>query len=208
MGRSGVRLRGITKFRFSRKQPPTARGTPSLSKRFGRLWSRRDLMWWRLTAGIISDRSLPRIAVCAAGYPWSSCLRALARMNLALGGRKPSSGESPVCILPHSSAGSVTSSIWLNLGCRANESLPDTMWSITTISAKRRKRSEVRGSESQTEIRASGELLSRLSAVYREEESSKAHSSLRRISTTGRKSEPEVTTSVQRQRAVGPCALR
>src|SRR5262249_41789184 len=28
-------------------------------------------------------------------------------------------------------------------GCRANESLPDTMWSIMSISAKRRTRSEV-----------------------------------------------------------------
>ena len=54
-GAAGSRLRGITKFHFSRKQPPTARGTPSLSKRFGRLWNRRDLMWLRLTAGIISD---------------------------------------------------------------------------------------------------------------------------------------------------------
>ena len=190
-GAQRPRLCGITKFRFSRKQPPTARGTPSLSKRFGRLWSRRDLMWWQSMAGIISDHSLPRIAVCAAGYPWSSCLRALARMNLAPGGRKPSSGESSVCILPHSSAGSVTSSISLNLGCRANESLPDTMWSITTISAKRRKRSEVRGrppppkATADREVRQKyalpAELLSRLSAFHREEESSKAYPSLRGI---------------------------
>ena len=54
-------------------------------------------------------------------------------MNLAPGGRKPSNGESSVCTLPHSSAASVTSSISLNLGCRANGSLPDTMWSITII---------------------------------------------------------------------------
>jgi len=60
-------------------------------------------------------------------------------MNIAPRGRKPSSGESPVCTLLHSSAGSVTSSISLNLGCRGNGSLRDTMWSITNISAKRRK---------------------------------------------------------------------
>ena len=132
-GAQRPRLRGITKFRFSRKQQITPRATPSFGVRSGRLWSRRIQMWWRLMAGIISDRSLPRIAVCAAGYPWSSCLRALARMNLAPGGRKPSSGESSVCTLPHSSAASVTSSISLNLGCRANGSLPDTMWSITII---------------------------------------------------------------------------
>ena len=125
-------------------------GNAKLSKRSGRLWNRRNLMWWRLMAGIISDRSLPRIAVCAAGYPWSSCLRALARMNLAPGGRKPSSGESPVCTLPHSSAGSVTSSISLNLGCRGNGSLPDTMWSITIISVGARqksRKSEIRRSD-------------------------------------------------------------
>ena len=151
-GAQRPRLRGITKFHFSRKQQTTARGTPSFSKRFGRLWNRRDLMWWRLMAGIISDHSLPRIAVCAAGYPWSSCLRALAKMNLAPGGRKPSSGESSVCTLPHSSAGSVTSSIWLNLGCRGNGSLPDTMWSITTISRGATRKFEIQRFEVQKEI--------------------------------------------------------
>src|SRR6266480_563793 len=144
-GAPRLRLRGITKCRSSRKPQITFRAAPNFGVRSGRLWSRRIRMWWRLMAGIISDRSLPRIAVCAAGYPWSSCLRAHAKMNLAPGGRKPSNGESPVCTLPHSSAASVTSSIWWNLECRANGSLPDTMWSITTISAKKGKRSDVRG---------------------------------------------------------------
>src|SRR5262245_13570258 len=54
-------------------------------------------------------------------------------MNLALGGRKPSSGESSVCTLLDSSAASIMSSIWLNLECRENESLPDMMQSITII---------------------------------------------------------------------------
>src|SRR5512132_724252 len=132
-GAQRLRLRGITKFLSSRKQQITPPATPGFGARSGRLWSRRIRMWWRLMAGIISDRSLPRIAVWAAGYPWSSCLRALAKMNLVPGGRKPSNGESSVCTLPHSSAGSVTSSISLNLECRANGSLPDTMWSITII---------------------------------------------------------------------------
>src|SRR6266481_6352174 len=132
-GAQRIRLRGITKFRSSQKQQNTTRQRRSFSERSARHWTRRILMWWRSTGGIISDRSLPRIAVRAAGYQWSSCLRALAKMNLAPGGRKSSSGESLTCTLPHSSAGSVTSSISLNSACRANESLPDTMWSITII---------------------------------------------------------------------------
>ena len=187
-GAQRPRLRGITKFRSSPKQQITTRTRSSFGVRSGRLWSRRIQMWWRLMAGIISDRSLPRIVVCAAEYPWSSCLRALARMNLAPGGRKPSSGESSVCTLPHSSAASVTSSIWLNLGCRGNESLPDTMWSITTIfagaTAKKFENSPKARQEVRKKYALAGELLSCLSAVHREEESSDAHRSLRRISTT------------------------
>ena len=68
------------------------------------------------------------------------------------GGRKPSSGESPVCTLPHSSAASVTSSIWWNLECRANGSLRDTMWSITTICAATRK-VEISGRRSDRNMR-------------------------------------------------------
>ncbi len=159
-------------------------GNAELRCAFWSALEQANLMWWRLMAGIISDRSLPRIAVCAAGYPWSSCLRALARMNLAPGGRKPSSGESSVCTLPHSSAASVTSSISLNLECRANGSLPDTMWSITTISrGARRKSRDVERSEVRKKYAPAGELLSCLSAIRREEEPSKANPSLRRIST-------------------------
>ena len=177
------RLHGIAKFRSSPKQQITTRTRPSFDLHSGRLWSRRTQMWWRLMAGIISDRSLPRVVVCAAGYPSSSCLRALAKMNLAAGGRKASSAESSVCTLPHSSAASVTSSIWLNLACRGNESLPDTMWLIMTISRgapQKFENSEIRNSK---KVCPAGELLSCLSAIRREEEPSKVNPSLRRIST-------------------------
>ena len=207
MGRSGHACTVSQSFALpgsNRSLPGQGRAS---SLRSGRLWSRRTQMWWRSMAGIISDHSLPRVAVCAAGYPSSSCLRALAKMNLAAGGRKASSGESSVCTLPHSSAASVTSSISLNLGCRGNESLPDTMWSITTISAKRRKRSEVRGRRSDRNTR-----------FLRITFSPQRDSSRRRIFQGSskltpniggdRKSEVRSLKSGNRQGAVGPRCLR
>ena len=49
-GAQRPRLRGITKFRSSRKQQITTRTSAELRCAFGRLWSRRIQMWWRLMA--------------------------------------------------------------------------------------------------------------------------------------------------------------
>src|SRR5262249_3692310 len=73
-------------------------------------------------------------------------------MNLARGGRRRSSGESSVYTLQLSSAGNGTSSIWLNLECRANESLPDTMWLITIILGGAPQKFEIRNSKSERNI--------------------------------------------------------
>src|SRR5262245_32683656 len=67
-------------------------------------------------------------------------------MNLVRGGRKRSRGGSWVFTLLRSSAGSVTSSIWLNSECRANESLPDTMWLITITLSGAVQKFEIRNS--------------------------------------------------------------
>ena len=143
LGEQRPRPRGITRSRCFPKQQIITRTSPSFGLRSGRLWSRRLPMWLQLTAGIISDRSSPQIAVCAALYAWSSCLRALTRMKLARGGRKRSSGESSVCTLPLSLEDGVTSSIWLNSECRAKQSLSDTTWSIRTILAGAPPKSEI-----------------------------------------------------------------
>jgi len=106
-----LRLHGITRFRSSPEATDHLPGSAELRCAF---WSALEqtnpdvvaVNGWNNFGSLIAANCCLRRRIPMVVMSESS-----RQDNLVPGGRKPSSGESSVCTLPHSSAGSVTSSI-------------------------------------------------------------------------------------------------